>query len=299
MKDTQASSTAFTVQQGMIYAGRYSQEKDAIPSNLVSLSEQIMSALPEGKKRIDQLKNPLRRGLLKLMEFTLLPGISLHYVLRKMKIEQLAHQAVDDGVEQIVVLGAGFDMLATQLAIAHSHLTCIEIDHPATSIEKRKAIDNCELGQENCELIAEDLSKHKLEDVLRNSPNFKSQAKTLYICEGVLMYLLEKDVCNILTVIKELSPMGCQFFFTALEPLKSEKNDAGLLLQMHLRSMSEGLNWMLSSDDIEEFLNKNNFLLDGTSNDAVICKELLPSVKPRHLHNGEYVVSAHGSASRA
>jgi O-methyltransferase involved in polyketide biosynthesis len=55
------------------------------------------------------------RPIAKLIERITTPGILLHYALRKKCINGLVRSALADGVAQIVVIGAGFDSLSSEL----------------------------------------------------------------------------------------------------------------------------------------------------------------------------------------
>jgi len=46
----------------------------------------------------------------------MIPGLMIHYVLRKNAIEKFTRNAIQEGAEQIVNLGAGFDSLLYRLA---------------------------------------------------------------------------------------------------------------------------------------------------------------------------------------
>ena len=141
MKTDEASSTAYTVAQGIVYSGRYSPDRQHVPAQLLKSSEIILESSPDGRKLLRQLRNPAVRLLLKLFERLTLPGMSFHYVLRKTYIEHSVRHAIASGVKQVIVLGAGFDMLAYMLSKEFKDVEFLEIDHPATSKDKQNALD--------------------------------------------------------------------------------------------------------------------------------------------------------------
>ena len=55
------------------------------------------------------------RPIAKLVERLTIPGILLHYALRKKCIRELVRSALAKGVAQVVILGAGFDPLSSEL----------------------------------------------------------------------------------------------------------------------------------------------------------------------------------------
>ena len=53
-------------------------------------------------------------------------------MLRKRLIEEVVRASLTEGVEQVVIIGAGFDTLALRLCAGFPRTNFIEIDHPAT-----------------------------------------------------------------------------------------------------------------------------------------------------------------------
>jgi O-methyltransferase involved in polyketide biosynthesis len=112
MKKDKASNTAYNVLQGVIFCARQPQLTGLVDAETVKVGECILSASEEGRRRIQQLNSPIYRLVLRLMEWILLPGIILHYVLRKRFIEDRVIEAIASGVTQVINIGAGFDTLA-------------------------------------------------------------------------------------------------------------------------------------------------------------------------------------------
>jgi Leucine carboxyl methyltransferase len=72
------------------------------------------------------------RPIAKLIERITIPGILLHYALRKKCIRELVRSALANGIAQVVILGAGFDPLSSELQGEFPTARFWEIDHPAT-----------------------------------------------------------------------------------------------------------------------------------------------------------------------
>ena len=79
------------------------------------------------------------RPIAKLVERITIPGILLHYALRKKSIRELVRSALANGVAQVVILGAGFDPLSSEWQREFSTAEFWEIDHPATQRYKAHA----------------------------------------------------------------------------------------------------------------------------------------------------------------
>jgi hypothetical protein len=72
------------------------------------------------------------RPMVRLIERITIPGILVHYVLRKKCIVALARSALTNGITQVGVVGAGFDALSLELHQEFRGARFWETDHPAT-----------------------------------------------------------------------------------------------------------------------------------------------------------------------
>jgi methyltransferase (TIGR00027 family) len=109
-------------------------------------------------------------------------------------------EALDDGVEQIAVVGAGYDSRAWRLA--RDGVSFFELDHPATQRDKiRRAPPGgptyvgCDLRTENA---AQALHRRGLDPSRR----------ALFVLEGLTMYLGEDVVHSQLRDLARSSPSG-------------------------------------------------------------------------------------------
>jgi len=95
------------------------------------------------------------RPIAKVIERLTIPGILLHYALRKKRISELARSALASDAAQLVILGAGFDPLSSELQREFPSAEFWEIDHPATQRHKIRAC--YEIGIERVHFVAIDL----------------------------------------------------------------------------------------------------------------------------------------------
>lgn len=178
MKPDKPSNTALIVAAGLLLA----HEHDARPAGVRRLGEELLRhAHPP---LACMLRKAWFRRLCKLIERATLPGICLHFALRKKVVRQHAHAAIAAGCTQVVVLGAGLDTLCMELKASRPDLCCIEIDHPATQAARRSAHCDTDIG-----FIAADLAEQDLGALLKAHPNFRADASTLFVAEGLLMYM--------------------------------------------------------------------------------------------------------------
>ncbi|MBF0187893.1 MAG: class I SAM-dependent methyltransferase [Magnetococcales bacterium] len=294
MKDDQASSTAYTVLQGMVYSGLY--RKGLVSDEVMTACRTILSASEEGKKRLNQVEGRLFPMLVPFMERMMIPGLSLHYVLRKQFIEEATLSAIKEGYTQVISLGAGFDTLTWRLHSQHTGVNFMEIDHPATSRMKVDALTGEAPLPGNLHLLAVDLAEKDLEEVLGAYSGFDPSRKTLFICEGVLPYLPQAAVTHLLAALRKLTGAGTRFVFTAVSSMSSPNNNTGPLLKVYLMFKNEPLDWTLEMADVDAFLTANDYLSMDKADDEMLSGRMTESLAGETLHRGEYVVLAEAGA---
>ncbi|MCP4695427.1 MAG: class I SAM-dependent methyltransferase [Gammaproteobacteria bacterium] len=292
MKENQASSTAFTVLQGILYTARHPRHSYLAPGETVEAGRRILAASEEGKKRLRRLESRWFRLLVPVMERLLMPGITLHYVLRKRFIEDAALQAISGGATQVVNLGAGFDTLAWCLHARYPNVNFIEIDHPATNAVKAKALFQPDRPPPNLHLLAVDFSKQNLEEALAPFAGFHPERPTLFICEGVLMYLDKKDVTQLLDSLKRLTGEKTRLVFTCVEPMNSSRNNTGPLLKFYLIFKKEPLNWTIERENLPAFLTDQGYKSLEIASTEVFKSRYLSAGHQGELHQGEYIAVA-------
>ncbi len=292
MKDDQASSTAFTVLQGILYVANSPNLKEVVPKDMQEACFKILSASEEGRKRLQVLDCSWKRKLIQLAEKFVMPGITLHYVMRKRFIEDYTHQCLKDGVTQVINFGAGFDTLAYRLSSQYPDTNFIELDHPATHKVKLEALISQEDKHDNLHLIPVDFAKRKLRDIVKESPCFDFERPTQCIIEGVLMYLNESQVSDFLRSLNLVSRSSIKLVFTAAQPSNKCKSANGIGLRLYLMAKREPLNWTLEKDKIGEFLTKNGYQLRDVAGAEEFKKLYLDENYRGVLNDGEYAIVA-------
>jgi methyltransferase (TIGR00027 family) len=155
------------------------------------------------------------RPIAKLIERITIPGILLHYALRKKCIKELVRSALANGVAQVVILGAGFDSLSSELQREFPTALFWEIDHPATQRHKVRVCS--ELGIERVHFVAIDLSAAGLDREAFISSGLDPAKRTFWIAEGLLMYFPADVVSSLIKTLRTLSAPGSELAFTFME----------------------------------------------------------------------------------
>jgi len=116
------------------------------------------------------------------------PGPRTAGVARTRYIDDATAAAVAEGMQQVVVLGAGYDSRAYRLPPLES-VDVFEVDHPNTSAVKQKVLSRA-LGHtpSNVQFVPIDFNTGSIESAMRMG-GFNSRRPTLVIWEGVSNYL--------------------------------------------------------------------------------------------------------------
>lgn len=131
--------------------------------------------------------------------------------------EHTLERAIQEGVKQYVILGAGLDTFAFRRPDLLERIQVFEIDHPATQAFKRQRLS--ELGWElpaHLHLIPVDLTQESLEKALKQS-TFDPKARSFFSWLGVTYYLTRDVVFSALRSIRDIAPAGSRIIFDYLD----------------------------------------------------------------------------------
>lgn len=163
----------------------------------------------------NKLKPIIRsRRLFRIFNRWLYAKGSYEYVIARTKyIDAAFKQALEEGFDQIVVFGAGFDSRAIRFAQFNKGTTIFEVDVPTTQQEKRSAFEKKKLIQpSNLVYVPVDFDKERLEEKMRQA-GFKAGKKTLFTLEGVTMYLTAEGIDGTFHFISDSSATGSVVVF--------------------------------------------------------------------------------------
>jgi methyltransferase (TIGR00027 family) len=143
------------------------------------------------------------------------PGSRTSLIARTRLIDNYVAAAVANGIQQIVLLGAGFDSRAYRIAGAE-RARFFEVDHPNTSRVKKAHITRA-LGAlpHYVKYVTVDFQRDRLPESLRGA-GFNPLERSLFVWEGVSNYLTEDAVRSTLSYIGSLS-QGTALAFTYVD----------------------------------------------------------------------------------
>ena len=143
------------------------------------------------------------------------PGYMAIVLLRNRWYEAALTRALADGVEQIVLLGAGYDTTSLRLRLGGA--TLFEVDAPPTQQAKREVIRRHGLPDHGVRYVPCDFERDTLSARLRQN-GFDTHAPSLVAWWGVSFFLSEDAVHQTLADVASLTAPGSRFLFDYLDP---------------------------------------------------------------------------------
>ena len=215
-----------------------------------------------------------------LVERFSIPGVRTHYVLRKKIIEREVREAIREGFRQVVIVGAGFDVLSFRLATEFPLVRFMELDHPATQSAKRVV---GERHGSNIEFVAADLRNTSIDVAVDR------EKKTVFVVEGVLMYFSEEQVVAILQSIRRAAKSG-RLIITAME--SDAFAGSTWMAKWWLKRRGEPFRWALPPAAAASFFAQSGFNVLRVYGAEEIRAALPPRAAGRRVASGEFIVVA-------
>ncbi|MDQ3755833.1 MAG: SAM-dependent methyltransferase [Acidobacteriota bacterium] len=300
MRDEQPSATARLIARRLVTLAADPLAGQLVPLRAAQLSEWLAPSNSLFDWLCDTAANSrLSRLLISAVERLTIPGINLHYALRKRYLEETARAALDQGFRQVVVFGAGFDTLALRLHESHPAAQFIEIDHPATQHSKAREIARRNLRKENLHFIALDLAGQNLEEQLRRANYYRAGERTLFIAEGLLMYLAPGEVDEWFGLVRRLGSGAARnrLAFTFMEPRADGRiafHRSTRAVDLWLRWRGEPFKWGISRERLDSYLATRGFHLREIATAETLRQRYLtePRFSQLTLADGEYICIA-------
>lgn len=136
--------------------------------------------------------------------------------LRVMAIDDELERSVRAGARQLVILGAGLDTRAHRLALLRD-VSVFEVDHPATQRYKRPRASKLPRCAESLAYVPVDFERDELSPRLA-AAGYDARRPTVWIWEGVVMYLSDAALRSTLRSIRQESAPGSTLLVHYHEP---------------------------------------------------------------------------------
>jgi methyltransferase (TIGR00027 family) len=269
MRADRPSSTATLIAAATVFLSRDPELAPLVPAGAADWCSRFL------RNRV--VLHPALRWLARLAERATVPGLMLHFMLRKRWIEEAVREGLAQGCREVVVIGAGFDTLCVRLASEFPQATFVEVDHPATQHRKREALPS-ELH--NLRLVEADLARQKLEDVCRPAKD------SVVVIEGLLMYLTEAEVARLFDAVRDCR----RIVFTVMDA-PAFRNATPLVSRL-LAAWREPFKSLLRPGEAPAFLERFGLRLRSVTGDEDLRKRYLGGRRERALALGEIILVA-------
>ncbi|MCG8686881.1 MAG: SAM-dependent methyltransferase, partial [Desulfobacterales bacterium] len=207
-------------------------------------------------------KSPLRSKLFMGITHLINPGATNTVSARLRFIDDYIKTCIENGLEQLVILGAGFDCRALRMEELQKGVTVFEVDYPATQEKKQDVLKT----------ILEDIPDHiifvpyQLEDKgfggQLMKKGYDKNKKSLFIMEGLVMYIDPDSVKRLFSFISENSCPGSAVIFDFLPPGIEDgtiKNRAGRNMHKKKKKKGEPFKFSIDKSHLPQFLSKVGF----------------------------------------
>ena len=192
--------------------------------------------------------SPLARVLRRTLGVASL-GLSSHLVHRTKFIDDVVRESP---ARQLVILGAGLDARAHRLAELRDTVV-FEVDQPSTQAYKRPRAADLEVCAKEIRYVAVDFEKDDLGERLANAGH-DAGAPTIWIWEGVTMYLTQEAVAGTLSTVRARSTVGSELVLTYVAP-----RTVGSLAKPVFIAIGEPLRWLVTPDDMHALAREHGF----------------------------------------
>lgn len=162
--------------------------------------------------------SPIRSKIFLWITHLINPGAVNTVSVRVRFIDDYIKTCVNEGVEQIVILGAGYDCRACRMEELETGVDVFEVDHPATQDQKKRVLKRVLNGMpSHLVLVPHKIGEKGFIDQLRDR-GYDTDKQSLFIMEGLIMYLAPEIVKELFSVVSHNSCPGSSVVFDFLPP---------------------------------------------------------------------------------
>jgi methyltransferase (TIGR00027 family) len=182
-------------------------------------------------------------------------------VARERYIDDVLQNYLCEGLQQLVILGAGYDSRAYRFDLS-GRVKTFEVDHPITQADKLKKVQKA-FGRipMHVTYVVVDFNTQKLSERLRTS-GYDTNLISLFIWQGVTMYLTPEGVDAILAFVVHHAAHGSAIIF---DYIYQDVLD-GIQMQNEITNIrryrfmtGEGLTFGIPEGTAESFLRQRGF----------------------------------------
>ena len=185
------------------------------------------------------------------------------YVLARTKLfDEVFGGAIDEAFPQIVILGAGFDTRAWRFEWRNRGTRVFELDAPVTQQMKRELLNKKGVASPGeVTFVPIDFEEEDIAETLGGA-GYRPDLKSLFLWEGVTMYLSRQAVDGTLEFIREDAAAGSRIIFDyVLASVLRRENRLYGEAAIRKTVFRGGEKWIFGVEEgaVESFLNENGF----------------------------------------
>ena len=203
------------------------------------------------------------------------PGPRAAVCVRTRYIDDRVEEALSAGLDQLVILGAGFDARAHRLA-GLERVRVFEVDHPSTQAMKRAVVGT---PPAHVRYVPADLAREPLAEVLA-AAGLTAGARTLVLWEGVTNYL---DAASVDATLRTIARLATSVVFTYVERAlldASETFDGGTASLAYVRGLGEPFTFGLDPAEVPEYLRARGLDLAEDLDLETVAARYYPGARP-------------------
>ena len=237
----------------------------------------------------------IKIGVLRKLFTNKFPSGMYEYVIARTKfIDSVFKRAVLNGFDQILIFGAGFDSRGIRFGDINKKTRIFELDAPVTQEAKINQFKKRGIAIDpNIVFISINFNKESLEDKLIES-GFKAGKKSLFILEGLTMYLDPEAIDSTFHIIDQFAGEGSEIIFDYVysSVLRGENiyyGESEVLNQ--LKNTNEPWSFGIEKGKLESFLKAKNLKLIESLNSSDLEKKFFfKDGKPVAKINGTHCI---------
>ena len=174
--------------------------------------------------------------------------MTAHLATRTAYFDRATVRALDGGITQVVVAGAGYDGRA--LRYAKPGVRWFEIDHPATQADKVARIARLAMPTPHLTFVAADFVNDDVGGALAGAGHDR-ETRTLFLCEGVVVYL---DLVVIVSLLRALRWGAAAGSRLAISVSAATTGDRRRQFQTAVGAIGEPVRTILTAEAASELL---------------------------------------------
>jgi methyltransferase (TIGR00027 family) len=242
---------------GVLAVGRFS---DPVAIKLLS---------DDARARVEQFRSGAKpRNVQEGVTHAIMSRRAAMMVARTVAIDDAVRSA---GCSQVVILGAGLDGRAWRMEALRG-ATVFEVDHPDSQREKRERTRTLTSLAKEVRFVSVDFTKDSLEQRLEAAGHDPTKP-TMWIWEGVVMYLTGEQIDATLRVIRGRSAPASRISVAYVQPaLKS------LVLAWFFRRIGEPMRSAHTKAEMRALLARHGFEAMNDEDCLQIGRRLSPEV---------------------